>query len=784
MIHRAVNIRDSPRVWGEAFTENTDGGALGYIGSSRTSVGILGANRYLPYDNGLQEDIARQIGGLKQFTLGTAFTEAKGHYAEVWGNQFSNNNNKEVSMCWLEFTLLGEPAVDIWTDQYGDMEIEVFHEDDLDPHIQIMVVDANGIPLPDANITLQNFERGVFSRALSDEDGIASFDLELDWFCDINLTVTKHNYHPIRDYIRISDIIPPETSVITDPVEPEGSNGWFLTIPEIFLVPNEKADVHFRVGKGLAGKLNSSMNYSLPLLGEGVHEVHFFGEDEAGNLEDEVHMTFRIDLHVPNITASVLPEIPDGDGGWYGTEPLITLENMVDDNGAPVDIYYTLMGEQILYDGAFYVPEGIHSITFFGVDEAGRASNITSFDLKIDTTPPVTEFELSIEEPNGKNGWYVSNPLMELTSNEENARIEYRFSNRDRFTEYTGPFPIEDGNHLVQFRSVDASGNIGETESIPLKVDTRPPSVSCRISPEEPDGIESIYVTSPTLRLDWYDNIGSTLHFQMDDGEWETDVTLMDIDDGEHEIQFYAEDEAGNRCPLQEMTFKVDTTVPTTILEVKDPTYEGWYNSQPLIQLRTDPDAEIFYWWEGKGEVHTYQRPLDVPGREGVYRLHFYSIDKAGNEEFESVKTFRIDSKEPILRLDTMKQGRTGFLLDCTGSTDGTTLKFRVMENDKVIVDWTRERNIAITLSDGKHTLTVEAMDEGGNIIRTEIDLEVESAFLPYVKIGIPVLVLLILIAVTMIGVRRFRKKPGDLSHRTENYAYYDQGIEFVEVKE
>jgi hypothetical protein len=270
----------------------------------------------------------------------------------------------------------------------------------------------------------------------------------------------------------------------------------------------------------------------------------------------------------------------------------------------------------------------------------------------------------------------------------------------------------------------------------------------------------------------------------MDDGEWETDVTRSDIGDGEHEVKFYAEDEAGNQCPLQEMSFKVDTKVPDTILDVSGPTHEGWYNSQPLIQLRTDPDAEIRYWWEGKGEVYTYERPLDVPGIEGIYRLHYYSTDRAGNEENERIHTFNVDSKEPILRLDTMKQGRNGFLLDFSGSTDGTSLKFRVLDNDGVVVDWTRDKNIAIMLPDGKHTLTIEAIDEGGNTVYTEIDIEVEPAYLPYVKIGAPIATILVLITILIIGMGKRKRKLEPIIY---DPALVDRSypvIEHVEIKE
>ncbi|MGA1793309.1 MAG: C25 family cysteine peptidase [Thermoplasmatota archaeon] len=767
---------------GEAFTENVNGGGLGYIGSSRTSVGILGANRYLPYDNGLQEDIARQIGGLQEFTLGSLFTEGKGHYAEVWGQQFPGGN-REVAMCWLEFTLLGEPAVEIWTEDHGDMELEVHHEDDLDPHIQVKVSDGQGSPLPDANVTLQNFDRCVFTRGVTNEEGIVTFDILLDWFCDINLTVTKHNYNQIRDFIRISDIIPPETTVVTDPPEPDGRNGWFLTEPTIRLVPNEKAVVHYRIGPGGSSLLNGSGNFTLPPLGEGVHQVHFFSEDSAGNFEEEVHTEFMIDLAPPDLTISLSPEEPDGDHGWYGTEPLVTISTAGSDLGAPIDIFYTLEGQLQEYEGAFFVPEGLHSIPVFGVDRSGRISNTTFIDLKVDTTPPSTFIDVSKEEPDGSNGWYVTSPFIELISSEKDAVVEYRFSSREKFVQYTGPFHMEDGNHLLQYRSVDMSGNIGPTESLPLKVDTREPTVAVTLQPKDPDGMDGFYVTTPVIRINWYDNIGSTLHFEMDGSEIRTDLTRFEVPDGVHEISVHARDEAGNSCPVQSFSFKVDTNAPDTIIDVRDPGPLGWYTTTPLIELGTDIDSEIVYWWEGRGEVSTYQRPLDVPAGEGTFTLHFFSKDLAGNEGPEGSRTFKVDTKEPILRLETLRQGRTSFLIDCTGSTDGTDLTFRVLEAGSVLVEWTEDGKIEIALPDGSHRISVEARDEAGNTVSSELTLEVKPVWMPYLVYGLPaVLVSIAILSIFIIAARRKHQYEQELLPEETNERSYL--VEAVEVHE
>jgi len=749
---------------GEAFTENVNGGALGYIGSSRTSVGILGANRYLPYDNGLQEDYARQLGSMKEFTLGTSFTRAKEHYSEVWGGQFSNPNNAEVSLCWLEYTLLGEPACEIWTSDLGSMDVHVEHEDDLDPHIAISVLNEDGAPLPGVNITLQNFERGIFERGVTDIEGEISFDLALDWFCDINLTATKHDHLPSRDFIRISDVIPPETSLISDPPVPEGENGWFLSNASIRLVPNERGNVHYRIGNGPYSTLNSTLNYSLPSLVEGINELHYFGEDEAGNLESERHALVRIDLNTPAVSIDISPSEPDGFNGWYTTEPFITLGLEGVDTGSPVTLYYELNGEGMTYNEPFFIPQGEYALDVWGEDEAGRTSARTSLELRVDTVPPEVLGGIRPEDPGGLDGWYIRTPVLDLLASEPGSRIEYRLSSREPFRNYTGSLDLPDGEYMIQYRAIDGSGNIGETVSRALKIDTSPPTVICNIHPDEPDGRMGYYITTPSVRLDEQDNLGSDLKFRLDGAEWEDRIPRLEIPDGSHVLEFFSVDRAGNRCPVKEKEFLVDTEYPVTALEARGAKSGDWFTSSPLIELSSDQGTEIRYTWDISRGYQIYYRPLDFPEKEGIFRLFYFSVDHAGNQEDERIETIRVDTRNPILRVEMMDRGHGSYLVDCSGSTDGTDLRFRILDGSTVIQEWTGDDIVEISLGEGDHILTIESRDEAGNTASTEIEIRVRPEWLMPFLYGAPVLMLAVLIAIFLFIRSRGRRRM-DMPH-------------------
>ncbi|MFO8050481.1 MAG: C25 family cysteine peptidase [Thermoplasmatota archaeon] len=747
---------------GEAFTENTNGGSLAYVGSSRTSVGILGMERYLPYDNGLQEDIARQLGGLSVFDPGSIHTSAKKHYAESWSREFSNPNNPEVSMCWLEFTLLGEPLTSIWTSDARELFLNVEHEDDLDPHIVIGVTDLNGEPVPDVNITLQNFNRGVFERGISDQDGLVEFDLVLDWFCDINLTASKHNHMLYKDYISISDVIPPETELLTTPEEPDGENGWFLQEPEVRFLPNEIAVVHYSFGSSVYNTLNGSGNYSLGHLGEGEHSVHFFGEDLAGNLETEKHRYIKVDVEEPNVTHRIVPEVPNGDNGWYSSEPQVTLYTPENDTGSPVEMMFrTDDSEWQIYEYPFFVPEGVHVLRYKARDASGRGSEPVSLDLKVDTTPPETMISIKDTGEPTPDGWYTRTPRIELSSSETGARMEYRLNRRESFRDYTNPFFVPDGDHELQFRSVDPSGNIGPTNTVDIKVDTEAPTVQYTIDPPLPDGMNGYHITRPSVDIECLDNLDAEIFVRMDGGEWVKGLDTFDIDDGEHSIEVYSADRAGNTCPVEEMIFKVDTRRPETSFSARGSRNGEWFTSGPMVRLTSEEDASIRYRWEEDGQDKVYDSPLKPPEKEGIFHLSFYSIDRAGNQEESTLMTLKVDTRDPVLRVDTLSSGRDRITIDCSGSTDGTTLRYRVLEGDEVLADWTERSLIPVDPGPGEHTLTVEAKDSAGNTDSMEVDVYVEPLWKTVSKIALPISVLVGLIVLTVVMLIRSRRGPG-----------------------
>ncbi len=102
-----------------------------------------------------------------------------------------------------------------------------------------------------------------------------------------------------------------------------------------------------------------------------------------------------------------------------------------------------------------------------------------SFD---DETPPVTTHSLNPPEPDGENGWYVSNVTVTLnaTDNESGVdRIEYRIEGGYWLTipgdNGTFIFGNDGDDVLIEYRGVDKVGNIESTNSFTIDMDQTPP---------------------------------------------------------------------------------------------------------------------------------------------------------------------------------------------------------------------------------------------------------------------------------------------------------------------
>jgi hypothetical protein len=190
----------------------------------------------------------------------------------------------------------------------------------------------------------------------------------------------------------------------------------------------------------------------------------------------------------------------DADGilyGWDLSDRLWTINTEtgeateVGDLGIPIN--YGSDGHFCFEDDILYI--AVNGIYLYECDEdTAYCSLIGQFEgnsqitlLTIpyeynDITPPETTHTLDPTEPDGENGWYISNVTVNLTATDDYSGVKDTFYRIDgsEWKSYDYPFVLsEDGEDIIiEFYSVDNEGNVEEVKSVTLDIDKTPPDPS------------------------------------------------------------------------------------------------------------------------------------------------------------------------------------------------------------------------------------------------------------------------------------------------------------------
>ncbi|NLE22514.1 MAG: hypothetical protein GX624_07025, partial [Actinobacteria bacterium] len=217
-------------------------------------------------------------------------------------------------------------------------------------------------------------------------------------------------------------------------------------------------------------------------------------------------------------------------------------------------------------------------------------------------------------------------------------------------------------------------------------------------------------------------------------GAW-TDVAsgakVTVSEDGVHEYQYRAVDQAGNVSEVQGFTVKIDRLPPVSTLTGVP---AGWSRTKVTPALSATDSAsgiaEVSYRING-GDWLT--GPLPQITAEGLTTIDYKATDMAGNEEEMRTATVRIDRKAPVAKglassAKRRAKARLRFVVkDAAPSSGKATVSKIIIKNRKgkkvrtfrpnvkVPVNSTRGFAWKCTLAKGKYTFVVYAKDLAGN---------------------------------------------------------------------
>jgi hypothetical protein len=343
-----------------------------------------------------------------------------------------------------------------------------------------------------------------------------------------------------------------------------------------------------------------------------------------------------------------------------------------------------------------------------------NTSDLTAPNTTISPTPPAATndttptFSFSSSEPTGATF---------------QCRL-YSGATPPAFTSCTNPFtpaaPLAPGSYTFEVRAVDVGGNVDGTPAThAFTVDTTVPNTT--ISPTPPAATND---TTPTFNFTSSEPTGATFECRVYSGATPPAFAACTnpftpaapLAPGSYTFEVRARDPAGNvdGTPATH-AFTVDTTPPTVTIDTGPAGATG--DNTPTFTFSSNEAGAVFACRVGSGTPTLCTSPhTTAPLSDGPHTFEVFVADPAGNSGGPASRALTVDASPP----DTsFTSGPSGLTNDKTptfafsSSEAGATFQCK-LDNAPAFSACTSPHTTA-ALTDGTHTLQVQALDAQGN---------------------------------------------------------------------
>ncbi|EAP2984899.1 Ig-like domain repeat protein, partial [Salmonella enterica] len=435
------------------------------------------------------------------------------------------------------------------------------------------------------------------------------------------------------------------------------------------------------------------------------------------------------------------------------------------------------------YNWTTDITDGVHTLTVKVTDVAGNTATRT-LDFTVDTTLLVPTITLDNADDSGTKGDDLTNvnkPTFLLGNIDSDARfvtVEIQHGSikevltatrgTDGRWHFTPDNVWGDGRYTLTVKVEDEAGNIRYSAPLSVTVDTD--ITINKIELVNDSGVVGDNMTNdihPQFRVTVPEDVNS-VRLSIDGGTTWVKATQGaagtwgytwpdDVKDGKYTLQVEATDKAGNTI-TQMLAFTIDTTlsIPTIELDSKDDTGtqgdELTHRTQPKFILQhIDVDAvSVMVSVEHGGVTSTFDAikgasgwsfTPTAPWGDGGYTLTVMVEDKAGNVSHSAPLTVTVDTQTAINSIELVND--TGIPGDSL--TNAVRPHFRVAVPDDVktvrlSIDggktWGDAKKTSAgvwdyswltDVTEGAHTLTVEATDVAGNTVKETMSFTIDT---------------------------------------------------------
>lgn len=338
-------------------------------------------------------------------------------------------------------------------------------------------------------------------------------------------------YFAFPEFNQFGDLVlAPDRPITTATMEgTTGEGGWYVSDVTVTLHSSGgDGGVDYTMYRVNGGSWQSYLG-PFQVSVQGLVLVEFYSVDMMGSEEEVKSTSLMLDAVAPVTTISVTS----------GYEVNLSASDAA---SGVRSTYYSVDGSTWTeYTGDFSVDDSETStVEFYSVDNAGNEEPAVSLVLN-ETLEPNTLMSLVGGE--GHGDYYVTSSVMVLLTATDNAggsgiaSTMYRVDGGSWLEYPTGGVEIDgDGEHTIEFYSVDNVGNQEPADSEMFEIDSTAPSTAADV-----DGSNVTLTAS-----DAGSGVESTM-YRVDGGDWvEYNGAFAVAAAGNHTIDFYSVDAAGN----------------------------------------------------------------------------------------------------------------------------------------------------------------------------------------------------------------------------------------------
>jgi uncharacterized protein (DUF2147 family) len=274
------------------------------------------------------------------------------------------------------------------------------------------------------------------------------------------------------------------------------------------------------------------------------------------------------------------------------------------------------------------------------------------YEIYADSKPPATKFSFDTKKYYKNDSVYYFGEKLQVkfdtydaTSGIENTYISI---NNKPYSKLTDPIDLnEEMLYTIQYYSVDNVGNVENPKRIYIKLDLTKPTTELTV---EPDLYNDIISPRSKIKLEANDEnskVNKTV-FSINGGtfyNYQKPIVISGLSEGEHTIEYYSLDNAGNEENKKTYTFYLDKTAPIIVDELLGNTfiangreYSSGRSKIKLTAMDNKAGVKEIRYSINNGEFVEYTKPFYL-SKSGQLKIQAFVTDNVNNQSINTIMT-------------------------------------------------------------------------------------------------------------------------------------------------